>query len=221
MINMRMRMMIVASALATAALIAGISTAEQSGEELVSPYAKPNNSWISISGTVKAVSPNTFVLDYGKGTITVEMDDGDRDADAYQLIRGDKVTVNGRIDADFFQTTTIEAGSVYVEKLGTYFWSSSVDEEDRFFMTTITPIVVASTFVQGTVTDVREHEFDLDIGAETLTVDVERLTQNPLDDVGYPRIREGDRVRVDGTIDETLFDGRELVADSVIKLYRS
>jgi len=201
-------------------LIAAVATAGDASKG-TNPYEKANNSWISIGGTVTSVSANAFLLDYGKGTITVEMDDGDRDADAYQLIHGDKVVVNGRIDDDFFQTTTIEASSVYVEKLGTYFWASSADEEDRyFFTTTMTPVVVASTFVQGTVTEVREHEFEIDTGVRTLTVDVGQMSDNPLDEEGYQRIREGDHVQVNGRMDESLFQGRELVADSVIKLYR-
>lgn len=61
-----------------------------------SPYAKADNTWIGISGTVKAVTtPDRFTLDYGKGVITVEMDDWDTDADAYKLVAGDKVNVYG------------------------------------------------------------------------------------------------------------------------------
>ncbi|HSO22154.1 MAG TPA: hypothetical protein VLT81_04555, partial [Chondromyces sp.] len=87
------------------------------------PYVEPDDSWISLSGTVKAVTADAFTLDYGKGMITVEMDDGDRDADGYKLIEGDKVTVNGVIDDGLFETRTIEASSVYVEKLDTYFYA--------------------------------------------------------------------------------------------------
>lgn len=76
------------------------------------PYAQPDDTWISISGSVEAVSADAFTLNYGEGVITVEMDDGDRDADAYKLIPGDKVTVSGMIDDDFYETTTIEASSV-------------------------------------------------------------------------------------------------------------
>jgi len=116
------------------------------------PYAQTDETWISIDGTVEAVKPNQFTLDYGQGIITVEMDDGDRDADAYKLLKGDKVTVNGRIDADLFQMTTIEASSVYVESLGTYFYASARDEED--FVTIVSPVEVARTVLQGTVTGV-------------------------------------------------------------------
>jgi hypothetical protein len=40
------------------------------------PYLQPNNAWISIDGTVKAVTADAFSLDYGDGSIIVEMDDG-------------------------------------------------------------------------------------------------------------------------------------------------
>ena len=94
------------------------------------PYLKGDDSWITVSGTVETVSPDRFILNYGEGLITVEMDDGDRDADAYKLISGDEVTVSGRIDDDFFERRSIEASSVYVEDIGTTFFASSLDEED-------------------------------------------------------------------------------------------
>ena len=85
------------------------------------PYMQPDDTWLSINGKVKSVSADSFMLDYGKGLITVEMDDGDRDADAYKLVEGDEVTVYGMTDDDLYQTTKIEASSVYVKNLETYF----------------------------------------------------------------------------------------------------
>jgi hypothetical protein len=153
--------------------------------------------------------------------ITVEMDDGDRDADGYKLVEGDKVTVNGRIDDDFYQSTTIEANSVYVEKLGTYFYASSLDEEDHTtFFSVETPVVVSNTVVRGTVTDVREDEFTVNTGLRRLTVEVEGMPYDPLDDEGYQKVRVGDYVRVSGNMEHDLFEGRELKADAVVKLYR-
>lgn len=187
------------------------------------PYTRPNDSWISISGTVKDVRPNTFTLEFGKGdAITVEMDDRDRDADAYELMDGDKVTVYGKIDDDFFETTKIEASSVYVEKLGTYFWASAEDEEDMpFVVVTETPIVVSAAVVLGKVTAVDDaaKQFTIDIGTRKLTVETNDLGYDPLDDEGYQRIRVGDVVRVSGVIDYDLMKGRELMADSVVTLY--
>lgn len=181
------------------------------------PYAKPDDSWISISGTVESVSPDSFILDYGDGVITVEMDDGDRDADAYKLLAGDKVTVNGLIDDDFYELTTIEASSVYVEKLGTTFFASAVDEED-YLVTVTTPIVVSATTIQGTVTAVDDEEFTVNTGLKATRVDVEKMAYNPLDMEGYQRIEVGDYVRVTGTMEKEFFEGRELMAETIVEL---
>ena len=183
------------------------------------PYAQPDDTWISISGTVQEVFPDAFTLDYGDGLVTVEMDDGDRDADGYKLLEGDKVTVSGLIDDDFFEATTIEAASVYVESIGTYFYASAMDEEDTF-VTVTTPVVVGFTTVQGTVTSVEplDDEFIVNTGLRAIQVETEEMPYDPLDDEGYQRIEVGDRVSVTGTMDADLFEGRELVADSVVVL---
>lgn len=93
-------------------------------------YAQPNEAWVSINGTVEAVTPDSFTLDYGGGLIVVDMNDGDRDADAYKLMEGDQGNFIGKIDDDLFETSIIEARTVYVEKLGTTSFASAVDEED-------------------------------------------------------------------------------------------
>jgi len=208
-------------AIAFAAVLAlGFGASAAAGNK--DPYKMADNTWITISGEVESVDADTFMLDYGDGYVIVEMDDGDRDADAYKLLKGDKVTVSGRVDDDFLETTKIEAGSVYVENTGTTFFSSSVDEEtsESLVATVSVPVVVAETIVQGTVTDVDEHEFTVDAGVTDLRVDVNEMLYNPLDDEGYQKIDVGDRVNVAGNIDNDLFEGNELMADSVIKLNR-
>ncbi len=60
------------------------------------------------------------------------MDDWDWYAEGYKLLNGEKVRVHGLIDDDLFETTKIEASSVYVQNLGTYFYASSADEEDTY-----------------------------------------------------------------------------------------
>ena len=186
------------------------------------PYAMADETWITISGEVEAVNRDRFTLDYGDGLVIVEMDDGDRDADAYKLLKGDKVTVSGRIDDDFFEATKIEASSVFVENLGTTFFASSVDEEtsEGLFAIVSVPVEMAKTSIQGTVTDVDAYEFSVDAGVADVRVDINEMPYNPLDDKGYQKIDVGDRVRVSGNIDIDLFEGQELVADSVIKLNR-
>lgn len=190
------------------------------------PYIQPDDTWISISGTVDSVSPDIFLLDYGDGSIYVEMDDLDRDADAYKLDKGNKVTVTGMIDDDFFDLRTIEAGSVFVEKLGTTFFSSAIDEEDplvtiMYPINVVVPVDISQTRIEGTVTNVYDEEFTLDSGVMEITVEVEEMLYNPLDDEGYQKIQVGDRVLVFGEIDQDLFEGTEIVADSVITLNKT
>ncbi|MCF7982987.1 MAG: DUF5666 domain-containing protein [Thiohalocapsa sp.] len=197
---------------AAACLLSGTALAAED------PYSQPDESWISISGTVEAVAPNSFTLDYGNGmVVTVEMDDGDRDADAYKLLSGDQVNVVGKIDDDMFETTTIEASSVYVDKLGTTFYASAADEED-VVITVRTPLDLSETLVRGTVESVGDGQFTVDTGTRKLTVTTEGLVYDPLDDEGYLKVEEGDRVSVAGDIDENFFGGPELEADSVIVL---
>ena len=185
----------------------------------VNPYAMEDNSWISINGEVTSVTADAFELDYGDGQITVEMDDGDRDADGYKLMMGDEVRVSGMIDDDFYDLTTIEASSVYVKNIDTYFYASAMDEEDIGY-SIISPSVT-DTVVQGTITsvDVNGEQFTLDSGLQELTVEVDELTYNPLDDDGFQQLDVGDRVSVQGSIDHDFFEGRVFEANYVTTLY--
>lgn len=201
---------------ALASIVAGLLAAGSAFGQ-VDPYTAPNESWISIDGVVESVSANTFMLDYGDGSVTVEMDDGDRDADAYKLITGDKVNVVGKVDDDLFETTTIEASSVYVEKLGTSFYASPIDEDD-VMISVVTPVVISKTLVQGTVESVGEDQFTIDTGAQKLSVQTGGLGYDPLDDEGYQKVEVGDRVSVTGDIDAEFFGGFEFVADAIVIL---
>lgn len=210
---------VLGAALAVPALAVLLTASASAGEP--NPYLKADDTWISISGTVDAVTADSFVLDYGDGTVRVEMDDGDRDADAYKLLKGDKVTVSGRIDDDFFETTKIEASSVFVENLGTTFYASAVDEESYVTLdpSAVPPLVISRTVVRGIVSKVNDDEFIIDTDSQLLRVDVSDMSFNPLDDEGYLKIDEGDRVKVIGEMDVNLFEGRELEADTIVKLY--
>lgn len=185
------------------------------------PYQQADNTWISIGGTVESVDDDSFFLDYGEGKITVEMDDWDWYSDTGALEKGDKVNVQGMIDDDFYEIATIEASSVYVHRLGRYFYASPADEEGAYYYTTVYPVVLTTINVRGRVTSVSHDEFTLDTGPRQMTVEVEEMAYNPLDDEGYQKVRVGDRVSVTGEMDYDLFEGRELVADSVIVLENS
>lgn len=192
------------------------------------PYLKADDSLISISGTVVAPAADSFRLDYGTGVVLVEMDDWDSYGEAYNLIDGDQVTVYGRIDDDLFERTSIEAGSVYVDSLNTFFYASSADEEGLEVMTTpyfltapISTKGASVASVRGTVTrvDKKEQEIRIRTGNDqTITVEVDELGYNPLDKLGYQKISLGDRVSVTGQFDFDFLEGRKLEADTLTTL---
>ena len=170
------------------------------------PYLKSDDSWINLSGTVDKVSADSFRLNYGDGSIIVEMDDGDRDADGYKLLPGDEVSVTGRIDNGLFERTTIEAAIVHVKNIGTTFYASAVDDEEletfAGFMADSMPM--QSTMIIGEVTRVSDQTFTVNSGMRAIRVDVSDLAYNPLDD-----------------IDRKVFTGRELRADFVVEYHDS
>jgi len=183
-----------------------------------SPYTKPDDTWINLSGTAVDTGPSSFVLDYGQGTITVEMDDWSwYEKDGYGLMEGDKVTVYGKVDDDIAEANTIEAGSVYVESLGTYFYADSADEETLNY-SVVTPIVAGYTELTGTVTSTGDYEFTIDTGPRQMAIDTVSLGYDPLDEKGYQQIDEGDLVTVTGDMEADLFESMELMADSVVIL---
>tara|TARA_R110002110_G_scaffold91264_3_gene237670 strand:+ start:2292 stop:2972 length:681 start_codon:yes stop_codon:yes gene_type:complete len=191
------------------------------------PYSKPDGSWIAISGTVLTPDADSFILDYGSGMITVEMDDWDRVGEAVGLIDGDPVTVYGAIDDDTYELAKIEAGSVYVENLNTYFYANSADEEgattSTFLWYSAVPLDANMVTVMGTVTSVNkeDEEFVVDSGVRSLEVNAGKIGYNVFDDLGFQKIQKGDVVSVTGSMDYEFFDGRELEADRVTTLYEA
>ncbi len=200
--------------LTTTALGIGLTTAAAAAPN---PYAKEDRSWISIRGTVGAVTADAFELDYGEGFVTVEMDDFAPDADGYKLLEGDEVTVYGRIDDDTFETTSIEASSVWVQGLNTYFFANSADEEELPAVVTLHTIDY-DLKLTGTIHDVDGSEFTLDTGRREMRVDTDELGYDPFDDEGYQKLDKGDRVSVTGNINNDWWDSRELMAETIVTL---
>lgn len=183
-----------------------------------SPFTKPDGTWVSLSGTAVETGPSSFTLDYGKGSILVEMDDWAwYEQDGYGLLDGDKVRVYGEIDDDFAEITKLEADSVYVESLGSYFYANSADEED-YRVSVVTPIITGVTEVSGTVSSVDGREFTVDSGPREVTIDTSTMGYNPLDKEGFQKVEKGDRVSVTGNMEDDFLETMELMADTVITL---
>jgi len=158
------------------------------------------------------------MLDYGKGLVTVEMDDWDWFEESGETLPGDEVTVYGEVDDDTFESAKIEARSVYVDSLGTYFYASAADEESVTDLDVAPTIDIGQLVLTGTVMSVDGREFTIDSGAQEMTIDTTLMTYNPTDDEGYQQIEQGDQVTVTGDLDVDTWENSELMADTVVTL---
>ncbi len=184
----------------------------------IDPYIAANNSWITLNGTVVATSPRTFQLDYGTGLVTVEMDGWGWYSAASSVMEGDKVIVKGRVDDDLYEKTSIEADSVYVKGLNTYFYANSLDEEDRVSPTnTLHPDT--GFRLQGTITSKSGREFTIDSASKKIKIDTINMSYNPLDDKGYQKLKVGDVVLVTGKLNVDFFEKEESIAETVTTLF--
>lgn len=195
--------------------LAGLAAAQD--PQAGTPYTKPDQSWIMVSGTVTHTSPDAFTLDYGKGSVLVEMDDWDWFREGHALLRGDEVSVDGRVDRDAGEQTTIEANSVFVKGLRTYFYASPEDEEDAPRAVNL-PVNPDGIVVQGTVTAIDGREFRLTNELGEVIIDTKTLDYNPMDATGYRQIGIGDVVRVYGELDRGLLEPDEIHPTAVITL---
>ncbi|PPK51649.1 NirD/YgiW/YdeI family stress tolerance protein [Marinobacter persicus] len=183
-----------------------------------SPYLAADGSWITLSGKVTSTTADSFKLDYGEGLVTVEMDDWDWFEESGEVLPGDEVTVYGEVDDDTFESAKIEANSVYVDNLGTYFYASDADEESVNDLDIAPTIDLGQIVLTGTVTGVDGSEFTIDSGDQKMTVDTASMPYDPMDDEGYQKIEKGDQVTVTGDMETDTLEAAELMADSVVTL---
>ncbi len=177
---------------------------------VVDPYAEDDGSWIGISGTVESAGAGDFVLNYGDGTITVQLaDDTTR---SHKFMENERVMVFGIVDERLFRSTMIQARAVFVESLSTYV---HVVEENEDRLKSITPTIVSGTVLHGRVTGITARHLTLDKGDRMITVDLTRLPYNAMEATGKDRISEGDRITVLGDIDRTFWKGHVMRASSI------
>lgn len=180
-----------------------------------------DESWIRLNGEVAETEDTSFDLNYGPGMIEVDLEDWNWGEFANAVEVGDNVTVYGQIDDDFFESSELEATSLFVHDSGSYFarWGDPMLERhvDLWFMGE--PTKAGYTSVRGVVLDVNENEFTIDMGENDLTVDTDKMSYDPLDAQGRQDIDTGDYVSVTGTVEREFLEGRELEASSVVTLY--
>lgn len=68
-----------------------------------------------------------------------------------------------------------------------------------------------SITLSGTVVEAREDEFDLQIGNDTVTIEID----DDIRDGGAYELAAGDRITASGRVDDDLFEGKEIAAEAI------
>lgn len=176
-----------------------------------------DDTWLTLSGEVVEVEPTWFALDYGVNTVAVHLEGWDRDTEALRLEMGDEAAITGKVDDDLFETASVRASSVYVEKLNTFFSNGAVDREQALTALS-TPVEPSAIAVHGTVTRIEGDDFIVDSGVREIRVTTDELGYDPFDDEGFQKVELGDRVIASGVVDHTFFNQRHLVAGTLVTL---
>ena len=176
---------------------------------------------VMLTGRIKSVSDDEFVMNYGTGDITVEMDGWQWDEDQTKYLRtGDQVTVTGMIDDDLFEGREVKASNIYVMSDNMYYYS---DEAARYPMNAYGDAnsITDGSYVTmaGTVSSIEGDEITLSNNSTSaMKVDMGSLGYNALDADGVQQIKVGDMIQVYGEMDQGFFERQEIVASRVISL---
>ena len=193
-----------------------VASMSASGSPATKLARRGEGGWINITGTIEAKYPNSFMLDYGSGSVRVEMDDWDWYREGEPLRPGDRVAVTGRVDHDLHTKKTIEARNVFVERLGTFFHASGADEESLRNRSLYQDRLSAHVEAFGRVIAVNGRELTLGPMTAPLTVDTSTMAENPLDREGFQQVGVGDRLYVWGYIDNDDGDGVNFKARGIV-----
>lgn len=178
------------------------------------------NAWVTLSGEIQEVHSGSFILETGDDDITVEFDDGDYDADALVFKKGDEVSVSGNVDKNLMAETTLEASSVFVHQLSTTFIADATDEESEGWLmaSASVPTSIDDMTLIGTVSAVHEDTIELDTAGMTVSIDTSELPGAPFEQDGLLYIEEGDRIKVDASMDGGFFDESMVIADVIVRM---
>lgn len=193
---------------------------------------------IVLSGKILEVSDDEIVLGYGDRKVEVEFDEWPwEEVDMETMFKkGERVTVSGTVDKEWFSNNEIEANNIYLDDQYVYYFlndttpayyietvkldSQSADKMSNKMNDRSMKNLGDGAFfsASGEITSVDGREFTLKTKNQKINVDTESLSKNPLDNSGLQQLAVGDRVYVYGEIDDKFYDDRELSADSIITL---
>lgn len=185
----------------------------------------PDDSYITLSGTVGSmVDQDEFYLNYGKGRVKVDTNDKwpnmfkpEANNVTRVLKEGDHVVVTGKVDDNWFTNREIEASSIRHQRGGQVF-SYDLDP-NASTMAGIDPATILDqqgrVALTGTITrEVNNDRYQMryGTGAQAKTIEVDTTG---VDNAKIDNLKVGDRITVTGTVDDTLFNKRELNAQNV------
>lgn len=195
---------------------------------------------VTMTGTVKKVDDDDFVLNHNGEEIKVELDGwswNEPDLNKY-LEQGQTVTVTGEVDDDWFEQKELEAKNIYLDTERVYFYTVDVNPAYAYITTSLnedqnqagsqnqnqnqnrmSSLEDGSYFnVRGEIKSIEGREIVLTSDSRTYRVDVSQLGYDPLDNEGLQKLAVGDRIYVSGEVDDNFFAKKEIDADLVVTI---
>jgi len=206
---------ILATTVSAAALMFGVASA-QNDADTQNISGATEGDYVSLTGTVNSVEEDSFTVDYGTNVIEAEFDDLFSNVEADErLSPGDRVTVYGTVDDDWFEGRVIDVDTVYSSSSYTVYGATDVSASPLYYVDPYPVNATTGTYItlDGEVTNTRDQSFVLNAGGTMIDVETDELGYNPLDDMGTQQIETGDRVTVVATLEDQLFDDSVLVAE--------
>lgn len=210
------------SMLATAAMVTGLMSAPANADVQALPNMQ-DQSHIVLTGKVGQIDGDEFELIYGNNSkITVELDRfGFTGDETKRLTPGESVTVTGYLDDDLFEGREIEAYNIRMNDSRVYYYTTESQPVYRYtYDPYAEPEEGAFVTMKGTVSDVKGDEFTVSDGNNRMKVDVSEIGYDPFDDEGFQKIENGDEVYIYGTINDSFYESREIMASGLIEMQK-
>ncbi len=210
--------------LISSSLMAGTAIAQETQTNSV-PVAtsQASTTWISLTGTVTEVDSKFITMDYGEGELIVDTDTLQLDQTAFENLNDATVTVTGMLNQQLLTEGRMRASSLYLKNVGTAFVAATTMEHESDMLISAAGLDLGKSEVTliGNVTTVSDDAFQFGAGDAALTVEVDDLSDNPLDEDGYLVLKHGDRVKVTASIEDDFFEDYEIDAESIVRLQQA
>lgn len=203
---------------------------EMKGKHHQSFQSYSDGSTVTLTGTVQKVDGHDFVMRHGRENIEVELEGWNWNKPDLEkhLKVGQRVTVTGEVDDDWFDEKELEAQNIYLDTEQVYFYTVDINpayvqatrdvEKRRMARGDMQDGSYYS--VRGDIKKIDGDDIVLAANNRNYRVNLDELGYNPLDNQGLQRLSVGDRVWVSGEIDDNFFDGKEIDADVIVSINR-